>query len=35
MGWKNGLRDNKGRYVKKTKSNAVKNWFKKFFKWKI
>jgi len=32
MGWKNGLRDSKGRYVKKTTSNAIKNWFKRIFK---
>jgi len=31
MGWKNGLRDKKGRYIKKTTFNAIKNWFKKLF----
>lgn len=31
MGWKNGLRDSKGRYVKKTTTNKFLNWFKRLF----
>ena len=31
MGWRNALRDNKGRFVKKTPKNKIFNWFKRMF----
>ena len=31
MGWKNGLRDKKDRYIKKTTFNAIKKKKKKLF----